>query len=95
MSQTFIEIHNIDLLKQYITDAVKEAMVSFKPLTEDKKDNPLLSKKEAAKYLGVSIVTLSKYIKKGQVKAVTISGSRQRFWQEDLDKSLKIMRCYR
>lgn len=95
MSQTFIEIHTIDVLRQYINDAVKEAVSSMIPVPVEKADNPLLTKKEAAKYLGVSIVTMSKYVKEGQVKAVTISGSRQRFWQEDLDKSVKAMRCYR
>lgn len=95
MSHTFIEIHKIDILKQYINDAVREAVTSLIPIAEVKKDNPLLTKKEAAKYLGVSLVTLSKYVKEGQVKAVTISGSRQRFWKEDLDKSIKSMRCYR
>lgn len=94
MLQTLIEVHNIDVLKQYINDAVREAVVSLIPIAEEKKDNPLLTKKEAAKYLGVSLVTLSKYVKDGQIKAVTISGSRQRFWQEDLDKSIKVMRCY-
>lgn len=95
MVQTLIEVHNIDVLKQYINDAVREAVTSLIPITEEKKDNPLLTKKEAAKYLGVSLVTLSKYVKEGQVKAVTISGSRQRFWLEDLEKSIKTMRCYR
>ncbi|HPH36483.1 MAG TPA: helix-turn-helix domain-containing protein [Sediminibacterium sp.] len=95
MSQTFIEIFSIEVLRQYINDAVKEAVSSMVPMSVEKTDNPLLTKKEAAKYLGVSIVTMSKYVKEGQVKAVTISGSRQRFWQEDLDKSLKAMRCYR
>ncbi|OYZ01867.1 MAG: hypothetical protein B7Y37_04530 [Sphingobacteriia bacterium 28-36-52] len=95
MSQTFIEIYTIDVLREFINSAVKEAVTSLIPIAEEKKDNPLLTKKEAAKYLGVSIVTMSKYVKQGQIKAVTISGSRQRFWQEDLDKSLKIMRCYR
>ena len=95
MSQTFIEIFSIEVLRQYINDAEKEAVSSMVPMSVEKTDNPLLTKKEAAKYLGVSIVTMSKYVKEGQVKAVTISGSRQRFWQEDLDKSLKAMRCYR
>ncbi len=95
MSQTFIEIHNIDVLRQYIKEAVKEAVISMIPLPVEKADNPLLTKKEAAKYLGISIVTMSKYVKEGQVKAVTISGSRQRFWKDDLDKSVKAMRCYR
>ena len=95
MSQTFIEIFSIEVLRQYINDAVKEAVSSMVPMSVEKTDNPLLTKKEAAKYLGVSIVTMSKYVKEGQVKAVTIPGSRQRFWQEDLDKSLKAMRCYR
>lgn len=95
MSQTFIEIHTIDVLREYIKSAVTEAVSSIISVQVEKPDNPLLTKKEAAKYLGVSIVTMSKYVKNGQIKAVTISGSRQRFWQEDLDKSLKIMRCYR
>lgn len=95
MSQTFIEIHTIDILKEYINSAVKEAVTSIIPVQVEKSDNPLLTKKEAAKYLGVSIVTMSKYVKNGQIKAVTISGSRQRFWKEDLDKSIKAMKCYR
>lgn len=93
--KSFIEIHDMTVLKEYISQAVKEVAASLIPVQEEKKDNPLLTKKEAAKYLGVSLVTLSKYVKEGQVKAVTISGSRQRFWLEDLEKSVKTMRCYR
>ncbi len=95
MSQTFIEIHTIDVLREYIKSAVTEAVSSIISVQVEKPDNPLLTKKEAANYLGVSIVTMSKYVKNGQIKAVTISGSRQRFWKEDLDKSIKAMKCYR
>lgn len=92
--KSFIEIHDMTVLKEYITQAVKEVAASLIPVQEEKKENPLLTKKQAAKYLGISMPTLSTYVKKGRVKAVTIAGSRQRFWQEDLDKSIKIMRCY-
>ena len=51
MSQTFIEIFSIEVLRQYINDAVKEAVSSMVPMSVEKTDNPLLTKKEAAKYL--------------------------------------------
>ncbi|MBN9298615.1 MAG: excisionase family DNA-binding protein [Filimonas sp.] len=96
MSTTFIEVHSIDLLKQYITEAVKEAIVNIRtPSADEKKDDSLLTKKEAAKFLGVSAPTLSKYIREGRVKALSVSGTRQRFWQSDLEKSIKAIRGYR
>ena len=52
----------------------------------------LLSKKEAAAYLKISLPTLSKYINRGFVKAHTVAGTRMRFKVSELDKSLKGLR---
>jgi excisionase family DNA binding protein len=51
----------------------------------------LLTKKEAAKYLRVSTVTLNKYLRQGFVKGHTIAGTRVRFKQNELKKALRIL----
>jgi len=48
----------------------------------------LLSKKEAAAYLTISLPTLTKLIKSGNVKALKIGKSRYRFRKSDLQNSL-------
>src|SRR4051794_13623091 len=82
-----------DLISKAVASALKGlntdvSAISTIPAASDE----LLNKKEAAKYLKISLPTLSKYINEGYVKAYTVSGTRMRFKTSDLDKALKVLR---
>ena len=51
----------------------------------------LFTKKEAAQYLRVSTVTLNKYQRLGFLKGHTVTGTRSRFKQSELDKALRML----
>ncbi len=95
-----ILIQNIDKseLKQLVFEVMvtvlREKIFEFPQLQPPTQDFPdkLLSKKAAAQYLGISLPTLSKYVKDGYVKAHTVAGTRMRFKLSDLDKALKGLR---
>lgn len=72
-------------LRGMVEDAVKTALAGFKQQAPAPK---LLSRKEAAKFLGVSLVTLDQWEKDGKVKSSRI-GSRVRYLEADLIKALK------
>jgi excisionase family DNA binding protein len=65
MDTLFIPTEND--FRQWIKDAVKESLensTSKKP-PADEKDNQLLSRKEIAGYLGISLVTLTDWMRRG------------------------------
>lgn len=65
---------------------------SFTPVPEPSNASvSWLTKKQAAHHIGVSLPTLSKYIKLGYVKAHTVAGTRMRFKVSELDKALKML----
>ena len=94
-----IQIQNLDsselekIMYKVVINALKDANIgisvaSSTPLTVDK----LLTKKEAAAYLKISLPTLTKYINDGHVKAFSIAGTRMRFKISDMEKALKTLR---
>lgn len=54
----------------------------------------LLTKGQAAKLLGISLPSLSLYIKNGQIKACKL-GSRYRFNKDDLINSIQLLKSHR
>ena len=55
-----------------------------------KDDNRLLTRKEVAKILGISLPTLSTWTKNGTIKALRINGTTAvRYRQKDVDNVLK------
>lgn len=77
-----------ELIKDSVEQAVKNCLSSLVLPTSQENHGQSLSKKEAAKYLKVSIPTLTKYVKEGFVKAFRLGGARMRFRASDLDKAL-------
>jgi excisionase family DNA binding protein len=77
---TFIQL-SPDELKQAITSAVHSEFSKLHPLQPDK----LITRKEAAKMLNISLPTISAWEKANQLKSVRI-GSRVYFRQSDLLK---------
>jgi len=96
MQNILLQSLNKGEVQELISEAVKAAMekyisyVTIPPMKD--KSVPLLSKKEAAAYLKISLPTLSKYINIGYVKAYTVAGTRMRFKPADLDKALVELR---
>ncbi len=70
-----------DELKEAITSAVHSEISKLQPQQSDK----LISRKEAAKMLHISLPTISNWEKSDQLKATRI-GSRVYFKQSDLLK---------
>lgn len=79
------------LVFEAVTLALKENGLPHSQLEPSLPKTPggLLTKKEAATYLKVSLPTLSKYVKSGYVKAHTVAGTRLRFKIEELDRAVK------
>ena len=93
-----VQIQNISsvefeqIIFRIVTEALKNSSIGVPTSPSASASDRLLTKKEAANYLKVSLPTLSRYIKDGYVKAYTISGTRMRFRVSDLDKALKTLR---
>lgn len=95
----YLQIQNINSneLRQLVFEAVASALKergseypqAQAPIQCD--FDKLLTKKEAAAHLKISLPTLSKYIKNGYVKAHTVAGTRMRFRPADLEKALKML----
>lgn len=96
---TILQIHdfNAQELRQLIKEVVSEELCEFKNLHNkdsspppNSESNQLLTSKEAAQFLKVSTVTLTKYIKTGDIKTYR-AGKRRRFKQSDLEAYLQIL----
>lgn len=68
-----------DELSRQITEAVRVALSQV----ESKPDDTLLTRKQAAKYLNISLPTLNKWEKGGEIEAVR-KGSRVYFLKRTL-----------
>lgn len=75
-------------IKLLISDAIKEEFKKITPPSEPTKDMVLLSKKEAAKFLSISLTTLSTYVKQDLIRPWTL-GPLIRFSKDELEKCLK------
>jgi len=86
---------SLSSLEEMIDKVVNNALakqVTFSPLqkTGAVTQNQFLTRKEAAKLLGVSLVTLDEWSKTGVIAAYRIS-SRVRFKRDELEDSLQLM----
>lgn len=82
---------NCQQLQELLRVIVREELSSFKinnkPIS-NAEEIKFLSKKEAALFLKISLPTLTKLIKSGDVKALRLGKSRYRFRKTDLENSL-------
>lgn len=74
-------------LQSAIIEGVKSQLESLKVHFEPKQPKTYLSRAEVSKMLNVSYVTLNKWNKTGQLKAVGIGG-RVLYRQEDIDNAI-------
>lgn len=76
------------IVAKSVNSAIKAQLEAQTTLTpQASKDESLLSRKEAAKLLGVSLVTLNEWSKKGIVVGYRIA-SRVRYKKTELEQSL-------
>lgn len=58
------------------------------PAAEDPHD-PLLNRKEAARMLRVSVATLGRKVKAGDIKPVHVTGKAPRYKREDIERLIR------
>ncbi|MGC4035214.1 MAG: helix-turn-helix domain-containing protein [Chitinophagaceae bacterium] len=81
-----------DLIGKAVSDSMQKFISSLPGTNQVKQEDKLLTKIEAAKFLRISTVTLNKYLRDGYLKGHTISGTRLRFKQSELEKSFKTLK---
>ena len=83
-----IEIQNLEVteLQELIETSVKKALEQNQPKQEPTTE--LLTRNEVAKILGISLVTLSEFVKVGKIPAYKIN-TRVRFKKDEVLNSLK------
>lgn len=83
---------SLDELTSVITDIVRTEIKSL-PLKEIKPEaNVFITRKDAAKRLGVSLVTLNEWTKTGILKGYSI-GSRIRYIESEVESALIPVPC--
>lgn len=76
-------------LRQIIAEVVHSELQTLQLQTNNiQPSEEFLSRKEAAKYLGISLVSLAEWTKQGFIQAYRIS-TRIRYKKVELDRSLK------
>lgn len=75
-----------DQLSEIIRESVRDEMQNLKP-PKQKSDNKFLTRKETAKRLKVSLVTLTDWVNRGRIKAHKIGG-RVLFRESDVEEAL-------
>lgn len=81
----------ISELKSLISQTLQEVLASNQTTKKEEQELPqYLTRKETAKILGVTLVTLHSYTNKGKIKAYKIGG-RIRYKKLDIEKSVKLI----
>jgi excisionase family DNA binding protein len=74
-----------------IESVVKKASIA-PPAVVTKDENPLLTRKEAASYLKISLPTLNAWTKGGKVQAYRIGGNQVRYKKLELENTVSKIR---
>lgn len=84
-----IVLNNFDLsdIKKIMEEVIEEKLIKINP-TEKKESSSLLSRKETAQFLCISLPTLHDWTKNGIVKGYRI-GNRVLYKREEIKESLK------
>ena len=81
-------------IKESLIEEVKKETIRIPLPNQDKKDK-LYTRKETAEMMGVSTVTLDKWIKQGIITAYRIGNKQIRFRIEDIKKAIKEIKAYK
>lgn len=91
MKGLIIQQIHVQELQELLRTTVKEELSKFQfKVTEAPASEQfeLFSKKEAASFLKISLPTLSRLVKSGEIKAFRLGKNRYRFRKSDLQHSL-------
>lgn len=77
----------VERITTNVVEKIKEVSINATPVVEE---DPILTRKETATILQISLVSLHKWTKEGKIKALKISG-RVRYKKSDVLKSLKVI----
>ncbi len=81
-----------ELIEKSVSNGIAKQLAISPPIEISKdQENQFLTRREAAKYLGISLVTLSDWSKSGVVTGYRIA-SRVRYKRNELENSLKKMK---
>jgi len=87
MNKIFVEIQSKSELQDLIAETLREQLISF--FKKDKEpDNRLLTRKQVAERLGISLPTLNLWTKEGIVPAVRLNSS-VRYRMSDVESAMK------
>lgn len=90
MEQVLLTQLSVKELQEHIAEAVKEVLAGLRPQEVRTEPDQLLTRKEAAVYLRISLVTLNEYTQRGLVPAYRL-GSRVLYRRSELDKCLAVV----
>lgn len=76
----------IQVTKEELKNAIREVLCEILQTQKGILQDELLSRKAAAKYLGVTFPTLNKWEKTGRIKATRFGGNRVYFKKSELFK---------
>lgn len=90
MESNVVQLHNINPedFKNEILTGVQNKLNEFKAHLESTKSPTYLTRKEVSKMLGVSLVTINEWSKKGIIQPMKI-GSRIRFEKKSIEMVLE------
>ena len=86
MKKIILEEISSDELRTIITDAVKQELSKFDFKPETKEEDFLLTRKEVAKILKISLPTLHDWVNDGKLTAYVIGKNRVRFKRDEIIK---------
>ena len=81
-------------IKESLIEEVKKETIRIPLPNQDKKDK-LYTRKETAEMMGVSTVTLDKWVKQGIITAYRVGNKQIRFRIEDIKKAIKEIKAYK
>ncbi|MBI3141467.1 MAG: helix-turn-helix domain-containing protein [Bacteroidetes bacterium] len=87
MNALLIQPVTVDELKQLLTTAVRQELEAYWPNEAEPAEPRYMTRDEAAKLLGVSLVTIDKWSNEGTLQKFRIGG-RIRFKTAELHKAL-------
>ena len=94
MSKLIIEGMEVEQLAAFISDAVAAQFNKYFEQLQDQRPTEFLSRKETAKLLGVSLVTLHDLTQNGTVPGYRI-GSLVRYKRHEVEKALQTIKTGR
>ena len=95
MSDQLFSSLPLEQLKTEITEDIFKKLTPFlNSITAPKHETELLTRKEAAKLLGVSLPTILDWTKTGKIKGYRI-GSRVRYKRDEIENSLSQIKTRR